>query len=113
MLVRVAQEPSRVVGARGYVGTRTVQAMLGITPADFGWLEKIAAAPTETFVPAPLESVERLERAGLVFAQYGYAAVTRERDWLTANPTPAAHAMLHLVSRVHVGRDGHIDHERI
>ncbi len=112
MLIRV-DTPSSVTAARGYVGTRTLQAMLGITPADFGWLEKIAAAPTETPVPAPLESVERLERAGLVFATYGYAAVTRARDWLTVNPTPAAHSVLHLVSRVHVGRDGHIDHERI
>lgn len=112
MLIRV-DTPSSVTAARGYVGTRTLQAMLGIAPADFGWLEKIAAAPTETPVPAPLESVERLERAGLVFATYGYAAVTRARDWLTVNPTPAAHSVLHLVSRVHVGRDGHIDHERI
>ncbi|HPO92902.1 MAG TPA: hypothetical protein PL072_05465 [Phycisphaerales bacterium] len=112
MLIRV-DTPSSVTAARGYVGTRTLPAMLGITPADFGWLEKIAAAPTETPVPAPLESVERLERAGLVFATYGYAAVTRARDWLTVNPTPAAHSVLHLVSRVHVGRDGHIDHERI
>ena len=113
MLIRVAQDPSRVVGARGYVGSRTLQAMLGITPADFGWLEKIASSPTETFVPAPLDSVQRLERAGLVFAQYGYVPSTRERDWISVNPTPAAHSMLHLVSRVHVGRDGHIDHERI
>lgn len=108
MLIRV-DTPSSVTAARGYVGTRTLQAMLGITPADFGWLERIASATTETPVPAPLESVQRLERAGLVFATYHALA----RDWLTVNPTPAAHMMLDLVSRVHVGRDGHIDHERI
>jgi hypothetical protein len=103
-----------VIGSRGYVGTRTVLDHLRITPDDFATLERFAAASFTAPVPADNECVRRLELAGLLFVTWDYRREIHGRgDWLTCIATEAGHALLDIVTRVHAGRDGLINAERI